>query len=156
MTTQNNVKAAMGEAAIGEKVRVELKDDGARGEGRLALFVRALDGRVIAEWCAFITGMAGAPCRRSRLVRTYFKPKDIRHTWKTRGRCQYLQGDARPAPEPLEEVSRHYDRYDYLPERRAAMAKWAAYLDLVLAGEIKEIGQHQSNVVPMGRAAASM
>jgi hypothetical protein len=52
MITQNNVKAAMREAIIGEKVRIELKDDGARGEGRLALSVRALNGRVIAEWHA--------------------------------------------------------------------------------------------------------
>jgi hypothetical protein len=52
MITQNNVKAAMREVIIGEKVRIELKDDGARGEGRLALSVRALNGRVIAEWYA--------------------------------------------------------------------------------------------------------
>ena len=30
-----------------------------------------------------------------------------------------------------------------------------AYLDLVLAGEITEIGQRQSNVVPMGKGKAA-
>ena len=49
--------------------------------------------------------------------------------------------------------TRHYDRYDYLSERRAAMAKWAAYLDLVLAGEIREVGLRTSNVVAIGGAA---
>ena len=44
---------------------------------------------------------------------------------------------------------------DDLPERRAAMAKWAAYLDLALAGEIKEIGERKSNVVPIGKGAAA-
>ena len=34
------------------------------------------------------------------------------------------------------------------------MAKWAAYLDLVLAGEIKEVGQRESNVVQLERVAA--
>jgi hypothetical protein len=34
-----------------------------------------------------------------------------------------------------------------LPERRAAVAKWADYLDRVLVGEILEIGQRDSNVV---------
>jgi integrase len=48
--------------------------------------------------------------------------------------------------------AKHYDRYDYLSERRAAMAKWETYfLSLVLAGQIKEIGQRE---VPMGMAAA--
>ena len=35
------------------------------------------------------------------------------------------------------------------------MAKWAAYLELVIAGEIKEIGQRESNVVPIGKGAAA-
>jgi hypothetical protein len=34
--------------------------------------------------------------------------------------------------------SRHYDRYDYLLEKRAAMAKWSAYLDRILAGTARE------------------
>jgi hypothetical protein len=35
------------------------------------------------------------------------------------------------------------------------MAKWAAYLDLMLAGEIREVGQRPSrNVVAIDRAAA--
>ena len=35
------------------------------------------------------------------------------------------------------------------------MGRWAAYLDLVLAEEIKEIGQRDSNVVPIDRAFAA-
>jgi hypothetical protein len=42
---------------------------------------------------------------------------------------------------------------DYLAERRAAVAKWASYLDQVLAGEIREVGQREKNVVAIGRAA---
>jgi hypothetical protein len=33
------------------------------------------------------------------------------------------------------------------------MARWSAYLDLVLCGEIKEVGQRESNVVAIGQAA---
>jgi len=51
--------------------------------------------------------------------------------------------------------SRHYDKYSYLREKREAMAKWAAYLALVLDGTIKEIGQRDSNVVPIGRGEAA-
>jgi hypothetical protein len=35
--------------------------------------------------------------------------------------------------------SRHYDKYDYLPERRAAMAKWADYLDRIIAGDVGKL-----------------
>jgi hypothetical protein len=35
------------------------------------------------------------------------------------------------------------------------MAKWAAYLDLLLDGTIKE-GQRDSNVVPIGRGEAAI
>jgi integrase len=88
-----------------------------------------------------------------------FVPKDARRTWKT------LAGDAGLSKEIRDRLqnhskksdisSRHYDRYDYLAERRAAMAKWAAYLELVIAGDIKEIGQRESNVVPIGKGAAA-
>jgi integrase len=109
---------------------------------------------------------AGAPGLR-RVVHRFLKghpeiapfiPRDCRRTFKT------LAGDAGVTKELRDRLqnhsktsdvsTRHYDRYDYLPERRAAMAKWAAYLDLVLAGEIREVGQRESNVVPIDRAAA--
>jgi integrase len=86
-----------------------------------------------------------------------FIPRDIRRTFKT------LAGDAGVSKEMRDRLqnhsksdvsSKHYDRYSYLPERRAAMAKWETYLGLVLAGEIKEVGQRESNVVAIGHAAA--
>lgn len=61
-----------------------------------------------------------------------FSPRDFRRTWKTlagfagisktdRDRLQnHAQGDI---------SSRHYDRYDYLEEKRAAMAKWEAWFE---------------------------
>jgi hypothetical protein len=48
--------------------------------------------------------------------------------------CDRLQNHSKTS----DVSTRHYDRYDYLPERRAAMAKWGTYLDRVLAGEITE------------------
>jgi integrase len=85
-----------------------------------------------------------------------FTARDLRRTWKT------LAGDAGIPKEMRDRLqnhaqrgdvsSRHYDRYDYLPERRAAMAKWAAYLDLVIAGKVDEIGGAIDNVVPLRKA----
>jgi integrase len=86
-----------------------------------------------------------------------FTPRDIRRTWKT------LAGDAGIPKDMRDRLqnhakrgdvsSRHYDRYDYLPERRAAMAKWAAYLDLVISGTVDQLGAREGNVVAFGGAA---
>ena len=48
----------------------------------------------------------------------------------------------------------HYGRYDYLPERRAAMAKWAAYLDLIIAGKFDEL-ETRDNVVPFKKGGGA-
>jgi len=87
-----------------------------------------------------------------------FTPRDLRRTWKT------LAGDAGIPKDMRDRLqnhsrkadvsSRHYDRYDYLPERRAAMTRWAAYLDLVIAGKVAELGVQADNVVPIGAALA--
>jgi integrase-like protein len=87
-----------------------------------------------------------------------FVPRDCRRTFKTlaatRGMSKDLRDKLQNHAKKSDVSSRHYDRYDYLTERRAAMAKWEAYLGLVLAGEIKEVGLRASNVVPIDRAAA--
>jgi integrase len=83
-----------------------------------------------------------------------FTPRDLRRTWKT------LAGHAGISKEMRDRLqnhakggdvsSRHYDRYGYLPERTGAMAKWAAYLDLMIAGHIDQLGAREGNVVPFG------
>jgi hypothetical protein len=40
------------------------------------------------------------------------------------------------------------------PSENAENPEWAGYLDLVLAGEIREVGQRESIVVAIDRAAA--
>jgi integrase len=70
-----------------------------------------------------------------------FIPRDIRRTWKTlsgraglskeiRDRLQnHVKGDI---------SSRHYDRYDYISEKRAGMKAWEAFLDGALSGKIND------------------
>jgi integrase len=85
----------------------------------------------------------------------HFCPRDIRRTWKT------LAGEAgidKQLRDRLQNHSRsdissvHYDRYEYLAEKRAAMMQWAAYLDRILAGELDE--RETAEVVSIGKAAA--
>jgi integrase len=87
----------------------------------------------------------------------WFTPRDLRRTWKT---CAADAGLSREMRDLLQNHARsdvgskHYDRYSYLPERRAAMGRWEAWLDRVLAGEITEIGQRDAVVVPFGAPSA--
>lgn len=52
MITEAGIKAAIRDASTSAKARLELKDSGARGEGRLAMVVTARDTRVASEWYA--------------------------------------------------------------------------------------------------------
>ncbi len=88
-----------------------------------------------------------------------FVAKDIRRTWKTLAGSAGLSKEMRDRlqnhTKKSDVSSRYYDRYDYLAEKREAMAQWAAYLALMIAGEINEIGQRELNVVPIGKGAAA-
>jgi hypothetical protein len=46
--------------------------------------------------------------------------------------------------------TRHYDRYDYLTERRAAMKEWNAFMRQILAGEFDVSASRQriQNAIP--------
>jgi len=73
-----------------------------------------------------------------------FVPRDARRTWKT---CAGMAGLSKEERDALQNhirsdvASRHYDRYDRLREKRAAMVRWEAWLDLVLDGEIVDLDQ---------------
>jgi integrase len=77
-----------------------------------------------------------------------FTPRDLRRTWKT------LAGRAGISKEMRDRLqnhvgksdvsTRHYDRYDYLTERRTAMKTWNAFIQRILAGELDLSGDHQS------------
>lgn len=71
----------------------------------------------------------------------HFIARDIRRTWKT------LAGRAGISKEDRDRIqnhaigdisSKHYDRYSYFKEKRAAMARWERFLDRILRGEAPE------------------
>jgi integrase len=83
-----------------------------------------------------------------------FTPKDLRRTFKTLAGAAGIPKEMRDRLQnhaKCDVSSRHYDRYDYLPEKRAAMDKWADYLDRVIAGTVDD----ESNVVPIRREVAT-
>lgn len=85
-------------------------------------------------------------CRVAEFER--FQPKDLRRTVKTRmGEISIvkfirdvIQNHAR-----TDVSSKHYDRWEYLPEKREALEKWAEYLERIVASE---------NVIPLRNVRA--
>jgi len=74
-------------------------------------------------------------CERTGFER--FTPRDLRRTCKTRMGELGLSKEIRDRlhNHALQDVSsKHYDRYDYLAEKTAAMTAWGEYLGAVIAG----------------------
>jgi integrase len=72
----------------------------------------------------------------------HFTARDLRRTWKTLAGRAGLSKDIRDQLQNHAKgdiSSKHYDRYDYLTERRAAVAMWESYLTRILAGEFDEV-----------------
>jgi integrase len=87
----------------------------------------------------------------------HFMARDLRRSWKTlcgqagisKDMRDRLQNHSRSG----DVSSRHYDRYEYLVEKRAAVAQWGAYLDRILTGELDE--GPTAEVISIGRSAAA-
>jgi len=69
-----------------------------------------------------------------------FTPRDLRRTWKTlagrAGVSKELRDRLQNHVKASDVSARHYDRYDYLRERRAAMKRWESFLERILLGEL--------------------
>lgn len=65
-----------------------------------------------------------------------FQPRDLRRTWKSRAHDAGVDRFTRDLIQQHAQNdtgTKHYDRAEYLPQMREAMAKWEAWLDQVLA-----------------------
>lgn len=74
-------------------------------------------------------------CARSGMAP--FSPRDLRRTWKTLAGSIGLDLEVRNRIQghALGDVgSRHYDRWSYLPEKRAGMERWARWLAGLVEG----------------------
>jgi integrase len=62
-----------------------------------------------------------------------FQPRDLRRTWKSRtadaGIDRFTRDLIQQHAQAGDTGSKHYDRADYGPQMREAMAKWSAWLD---------------------------
>ena len=70
----------------------------------------------------------------------HFTARDLRRTWKTLAGEAGLSKEIRDRLQnhSLQDISaKHYDRWTYLPEKRAAMEVWGAFMDEILSGELQ-------------------
>jgi integrase len=69
----------------------------------------------------------------------HFTPRMLRRTWKTLAGAAGLSKEIRDRLQNharSDVSSRHYDRWEMHPERRAAVQAWSAYLDRILNGDV--------------------
>lgn len=88
---------------------------------------RAVTHFTVADLCREYCQQSGVPS---------FTPRDLRRTWKTLAGAAGLAKEIRDRLQhhaASDVSSRHYDRWSYLPEKRAAMARWSAWLDRLLS-----------------------
>ncbi len=98
-------------------------------------------GQAIARYCK-------PEGRSAREGFTHFTPRDLRRTWKTRAAEAGLGLEIRNRIQghALTDVgSQHYDKYDYLAEKRSAIEKFTK----VLQREIRRKGLRESNIVSL-------
>jgi hypothetical protein len=81
--------------------------------------------------------------QREREVSSIVTNRDLRRTWKTlAGKAGLSKGNPRPYPKPrAEDVSccKSYDRWTYMPEKRAGMEKWNEFVTVLLAPKLLTI-----------------
>lgn len=85
-----------------------------------------------------------------------YKPGDIRRTAETRLQALGVSRDVRAQLLSHGRTSgvqaRHYERYDFLPEKRAALRLWEEHLASVVAGKAKTTARRQPSVAAVGVA----
>jgi len=90
-------------------------------------------------WSETLSKIILSFCNQTKQI-DKFIARDIRRTWKTIAGKAGLDKSIRDRIQnhALTDVSsKHYDRYDYLPEKRQAMNIWNDYLDLIIHPEKK-------------------
>ena len=86
-------------------------------------------------------------CQQSSLE--HFSPRDLRRTWKTISGMAGIDKSIRDKIQNHSDKdisSIHYDRYDYLKEKRAAMDVWNDYLKNIIEGEPAEVEEEINNL----------
>lgn len=81
-----------------------------------------------------------------------FTPKDLRTTFKTLSGKAGLTKEIRDRIQnhALTDVStKHYDRYDYLKEKREALLKWDSFLKRIITGDYLDGLKNGAQVIPI-------
>lgn len=118
------------------------------GEGPRWLFSThggaALRPETVTQACNDIASALLARPQGERIVQEPFQLRDIRRTCETRLAAIGISKDVRAQLQShgLGGVqARHYDRHDYLDEKRAALVAWCAFLETKPADNVRQLRQ---------------
>jgi hypothetical protein len=99
---------------------------------------------------ASIGKAVGRLCKQYSIA--HFSPRDLRRTWKTISGMAGIDKSIRDKIQNHSDKdisSIHYDRYDYLKEKRAAMDVWNDYLKNIIEGKTVAIKEEVSSLEVM-------
>src|SRR3546814_10005255 len=98
----------------------------------------------IMDWSSDVCSSDLVWRQRDRGVIPYATNRDLRRTFKTLAGKAGVSKEIRDRLQnhALQDVSsKNYDRWNYMPEKRAGMAKWDKYVRELLAKKKDEIGR---------------
>ena len=101
----------------------------------------------LSDHCNAIAAALLAQPKAARVVREPFQLRDIRRTCETALARLGISRDVRAQIQShgLGGVqARHYDRHDYMPEKAAALAAWAKFLETAPAGNVRQLRGRKS------------
>jgi integrase len=107
----------------------------------------ALATETLTDYCSGISAALVAQPKAVRIVREPFQLRDIRRTAETAMARMGISKDVRAQIQShgLGGVqARHYDRHDYMPEKTAALAAWAKFLETAPADNVAHIGERRT------------
>lgn len=103
-----------------------------------------------------ISAEVGAIAKLGSAAGSAYKPGDIRRTAETRLQALGVSRDVRAQLLSHGRTSgvqaRHYERYDFLPEKRAALQLWEEHLASVVAGKAKTTARRMPRRATVGVA----
>ncbi len=105
-----------------------------------------LRGETLTEASRDIAAALLAKPKAERVVRERFQLRDIRRTCETALARMGISKDIRAQIQShgLGGIQgRHYDRHDYMPEKTATLAAWAAHLETKPTANVADIGEQR-------------
>ena len=148
------LKAAAHLLPVSRQVALEL--EALMGVNASAEYLFSTNGGVKPIHATTISAEIGAIAKGGSAAGSAYRPGDIRRTVETRLQALGVSRDVRAQLLSHGRTSgvqaRHYERYDFLPEKRAALQLWEEHLASVVAGKAMNSARSKTTTAAVGAA----